>query len=84
MAESDGNEIIDLTKSPPEPDPAPAPPLRNLEVSVPAPGTSGAPPTIRPRVLFIAGGSLSVYVQVRNIISRLLFSRYNLLNDSSP
>ena len=58
------HDVIDLTSSPPDPDPAPAPSHQNLEVS--APVTSGAPITItRPRVLFIAGGSLSVHVQVK-------------------
>ena len=51
-----GDDVIDLTQSPP--DPTPAPPLHLREVSVQVPVTHEAP-LIRPRVLFIPVGSLA-------------------------
>ena len=47
------NDVIDLTKSPP--DPAPASPPQNMEVSLPVPVTAAAVPFIQPRVLFPVG-----------------------------
>ena len=61
MDDVDQEDVIDLTKSPP--DPATAPPLQTMEaggeVSVPASVTSGTP-NIRPRILFPPEGSLAM------------------------
>ena len=59
------NEVIDLTKSPP--DPAPAPPQQNLEVAVPV--SSPGLPFIRPRVLFPVSGSLVLPPLVTNQVN---------------
>ena len=82
------NDVIDLTKSPP--DPAPAPPLQNNVVSMPSvvPAVTAGAPIIRPRVLFPVSleGSLALHPIITVPVKIFSVPRINLLisSDCSP